>query len=50
MKTPRGCRTVAQQLQALHTENLNLKAWLKREVESRQQLETQHKELLAFLR
>lgn len=50
LKTPLGSKTSAQQLQALHTENLQLKACLKQEVEARQLLEKKHMELLDLLR
>lgn len=50
LKTPLGSRAAAQQLQALHTENLQLKACLKQEVEARQLLEKKHLELLGLLR
>lgn len=50
LKTPLGSRTAAQQLQALHTENLHLKACLKEEVQARQRLEKKHGELLDLLR
>lgn len=50
LKTPLGSRTAAQQLQALHTENLQLKACLKEEVQARQHLEKKHGELLELLR
>lgn len=50
LKTPLGSRTAAQQLQALHTENLQLKACLKEEVQARQHLERKHGELLELLR
>lgn len=50
LKAPLCSRSAAQQLQALHTENLQLKACLKQEVEARQQLERKHRELLDLLR
>jgi hypothetical protein len=43
-------RATAQQLQALHTENLQLKSLLKQEIDARQQLESQHAALLGLLR
>jgi hypothetical protein len=43
-------RAAAQQLQALHTENLQLKSLLKKEIEARQQLESQHAALQELLR
>jgi hypothetical protein len=42
--------STAQQLQALHTENLQLKSVLKQEIEARQQLESQNAVLLEVLR
>lgn len=49
---PDSIRPAAQQqlLQALHTENLQLKACLRNEVEARQLLEKKHAELLDLLR
>jgi hypothetical protein len=43
-------KATAQQLQALHTENLQLKSVLKQEIEARQQLESQNAALLELLR
>lgn len=43
-------KATAQQLQALHTENLQLKSVLKQEIEARQQLESQNAALLQLLR
>lgn len=45
-----GAKVTAQQLQALHTENLQLRSLLKQEVKARQQLEHQHAALVALLR
>jgi hypothetical protein len=45
-----GSGLVAQQLQALHAENLQLKACLRAEVQARQQLEQKHGALLGMLR
>lgn len=42
--------SLAQQLQVLHTENLQLKACLKQEVEARQQLDKKHTALMEMLR
>lgn len=50
LQTPLGSKTSVQQLQALHMENLQLKACLKQEVEARQLLEKKHVELLDLLR
>lgn len=50
LSTSWGSRTAAKQLQALHTENLQLKALLKKEVEARQQLQQKHTALLELLR
>lgn len=41
---------MAQQLQALHTENLQLKVCLRQETEARQALERKHAALLDLLR
>lgn len=43
-------KVLAQQLQALHTENIQLKSLLKQEISMRQELEHQHAGLLQQLR